>query len=52
MLTTSAITVAALWFMVKTLPGLLQYVGFVFGILSASWLFDAYFQGDRQADDQ
>lgn len=52
MLTMSAITVAALWFMVKTLPGLLQYAGFVFGILSASWLFDEYFRGERQVDDE
>jgi hypothetical protein len=52
MVATSAITAAAFWFMVKTLPGLLQYVGFVFGILSASWLFDEYFQGNHQADDE
>ena len=45
-------TVAAFWFMVKTLPGLLEYLGFVLGILSASWLFDEYFQGDRQAYDE
>jgi hypothetical protein len=38
--------------MVKTLPGLLQYASFVVGILSASWLFDKYFQGDGQADDE
>jgi len=44
--------VTAFWFMVKTLPGLLEYLGFVFGILSASWLFDEYFQGHRQPYDE
>ncbi len=52
MFASSAIAIVAFWFMVKTLPGVLQYVGFVFGILSASWLFNEYFRDYFQDDDE
>ena len=45
MVTYSAIIGAAFWFMVKNFPGLLQSVGFVSGILWASWTYE-YVRGD------
>jgi hypothetical protein len=51
MVTHSAIIAAAFWFMVKDLPGLLQSVGYVFGILWASWVFE-YVRGDCGDDDE
>ena len=51
MVSHSAILGAAFWFMVKDLPGLLQSVGFVSGILWASWAFE-YMRGDCDEDDE
>lgn len=45
----SAIVGAAFWFMVKDLPGLLQSVGYVSGVLWASWIFEHV--GGRCEDD-
>jgi hypothetical protein len=51
MVTHNAIIGAAFWFMVKNLPGLLQCVGFVFGMLWASWAFERA-RGDCGDDDE
>ncbi|MGE5818851.1 MAG: hypothetical protein ACM37Z_12555 [Deltaproteobacteria bacterium] len=51
MVTYSVIIGAAFWFMVKNLPGLFQSVGFIFGILWASWAFE-YVRGNCGDDDK
>lgn len=34
---------ASIWYMLKAVPGLMQFVGLLFGFLFASWAFDEYF---------
>lgn len=36
---------ASVWQTLRTMPGLLQFVGFLFGFLLASWVLDEYFWG-------
>jgi hypothetical protein len=32
------------WYMLKSVPGLMQFVGYFFGFTLASWAFDQYFR--------
>ncbi len=52
MFASSVVAILAFWFMVKTLPGLLQYAAFVFGVLSAPWLFDEYLRDYSEDGDE
>ena len=51
MVTYNVIIGAAFWFMVKDLPGLLQSLGYVCGVLWASWVFE-YVRSDCGDDDK
>ncbi|HEX9142730.1 MAG TPA: hypothetical protein VGA09_00565 [Candidatus Binatia bacterium] len=51
MVTYSVIIGAAFWFMVKNLTGLLQSLGYVCGMLWASWVFE-YVRSDCGDDDK
>ena len=46
MLISSLVTLSILWYAVQTLPGFLESVGYLFGILFASFTFDVCFQRD------
>jgi hypothetical protein len=46
MLISSLVTLSLLWHLVQTLPGLLESLGYVAGLLLASFLMDANFQRD------
>ena len=35
-----------LWYMLQSIPGLLQALGYVFGLMLACWTFDQYFPSD------
>jgi hypothetical protein len=48
MLISSLVMLGVLWHAVRTLPGFLESVGYVFGILLASFMLDAGVQ--RNAD--
>jgi hypothetical protein len=37
---------ATFWYALKTLPGLMQSIGYFFGFALASWVFDQYFRRD------
>lgn len=34
------------WYMLKSVPGLMPFIGYFFGFVLASWAFDQYFQHD------
>jgi hypothetical protein len=34
---------ATVWYMLKAVPGLMPFIGYLFGLLVASWAFDEYF---------
>jgi hypothetical protein len=37
------IWVATFWYLVKSIPGLVPFIGYFFGFILASWLLDEYF---------
>jgi hypothetical protein len=37
---------ATFWYMLKSVPGLMQFTGYFFGFILASWAFDQYFRRD------
>ena len=36
------------WYVLQSLPGLFQSVGYVFGFLLASWTIDHYFPANKK----
>jgi hypothetical protein len=46
MLISSLITLGILWHVVQIVPGFLESIGYVFGILVASFMLDACFRYD------
>jgi hypothetical protein len=46
MSTLDIVLLATFWYMVKSVPGLMQFVGYFFGFVLASWAFDQYFRRD------
>jgi len=38
------ILLATFWYMLKSLPGAMPFVGYFFGFVLASWAFDQYFR--------
>jgi hypothetical protein len=44
--TLDIVLLATFWYMLKSVPGLMQFFGYVFGFVLASWAFDQYFRGD------
>jgi hypothetical protein len=46
MLISSLITLGILWHVVQIVPGFLESVGYVFGMLLASFMLDACFRRD------
>jgi hypothetical protein len=46
MSTFDIVLLATFWYMVKSVPGLMQFVGYFFGFVLASWAFDQYFRRD------
>jgi hypothetical protein len=40
------VLLATFWYMLKSVPGLMQFVGYFFGFILASWAFDQYFPRD------
>ena len=40
------VLLATFWYMLKSVPGLMQFVGYFFGFILASWAFDQYFPDD------
>jgi hypothetical protein len=46
MLISSLITLGILWHVVQIVPGFLESIGYVFGILVASFMIDACFRYD------
>ncbi len=34
------------WYMLKSVPGLMPFIGYFFGFVLASWAFDQYFRHD------
>ena len=37
---------ATFWYMLRSVPGLMPLVGYFFGLVLASWVFDQYFRRD------
>jgi hypothetical protein len=37
------VLLATFWYMVKSIPGLVPFVGYFFGFILASWVLDEYF---------
>ena len=46
MATFDLVLLATFWYMLKSVPGLMQFVGYFFGFVLASWAFDQYFPRD------
>ncbi len=42
MVNDGVVLLGGFWFMVKSVPELIQYVGYLFGFLLASWALDEY----------
>jgi hypothetical protein len=40
------VLLGTLWYLLQSIPGLLQAVGYVFGLVLASWTFDQYFPSE------
>jgi hypothetical protein len=45
MSTADLVVFASVWYTLRVMPGLLQFIGFIFGFLLASWFFDEHFWG-------
>jgi hypothetical protein len=41
--TSDIILLATFWYMLKTVPGLMPFVGYFFGFILALWVTDEYF---------
>ncbi|HXV81124.1 MAG TPA: hypothetical protein VEG60_14700 [Candidatus Binatia bacterium] len=37
---------ATFWYVLKSFPGLMPFLGYFFGFALASWIFDEYFRRD------
>lgn len=46
MVISELVLLGTFWYLLISLPGLMQSVGYLFGLLLASWAFDEYFERD------
>jgi hypothetical protein len=46
MVISELVLLGTFWYLLKSVPGLIHSVGYLFGLLLASWAFDTYFEHD------
>lgn len=46
MVTHDVVLLGTFWYMLKSLPELMQYLGYLFGFLLGNWAFERYLRTD------